>query len=264
MEFITVVKLGGSAITNKSKDCTPNIPVIQHAIEQLARYKPPVILLHGGGSFAHPLVTRSKLNIGFVEETQAIAVSETELNLDQLTRIIGASLLLNKKPFVPLHPMAFVTMRDGRVNRCFLDPIRKSLKLGLTPLVHGDLAFDETRGWGVLSADKLATLFGTRLRVDRVLFGCDVDGVYSRNPKMSNEAELMTEITSSNGSSLIRNLGREPSDDASGGMLGKATEALQIARRGKESIVFNLKRRNALSDVLDGRWTVCTRFVPWS
>ncbi len=264
MEFITVVKLGGSAITDKSRDCTPDIPVIQHATEQLARYKQPIILLHGGGSYAHPMVTRSKLDRGFIEKTQTIAVSEAELNLDQLTRIIGASLLLNKKPFVPLHPIAFVTMRDGRVGRCFLDPIRKSLELGLTPLLHGDLVFDETKGWGVLSADKLATLFGTRLRVDRVLFGCDVDGIYSRNPKMSDEARLMTEITRSNELALIRNLAREPSGDASGGMLGKATEAFKIARRGIESIVFNLKRRNALSDVLDGRWTVCTRFVPWS
>ncbi len=264
MEFITVVKLGGSAITDKSKDCTPDIPVIQHAIEQLASHKAPIILLHGGGSFAHPSVIRSKLDKGFTEKNQTMAVSETEFNLDQLTRIISASLLSNKRPFVPLHPIAFITMRAGRINRCFLDPIRRSLELGFTPLMHGDLAFDETKGWGVLSADKLATLFGTRLKVNRVLFGCDVDGIYSRSPKVSKEAELITEITSSNASSLIRNLAREPSKDATGGMLGKAIEALQIARRGRESIIFNLKKRNALSNVLNGRQTSCTRFVPWS
>ncbi|OLD01416.1 hypothetical protein E6H36_07565 [Candidatus Bathyarchaeota archaeon] len=264
MESITVVKLGGSAITDKARDCTPNIPVIQHAVEQLARYRHPIILLHGGGSFAHPLVTRSKLERGFIEKTQRLALSETELNLDQLARVIGATLLFNKKPFVPLHPMGFVTMRNGRINRCFLDPIRKSLELELTPLLHGDMVFDNERGWGVLSADKLATLLGTQLKVGRVLLGCDVDGIYSRNPKLSGEARPIVEVTRATGPSLIRNLAREPSDDASGGMLGKATEALQSARRGIESIVFNLKRRNALADVLDGRWTPSTRFVPWS
>ncbi len=264
MELTTVVKLGGSAITDKSKDCTPNFPVIEHAIEQLASYKAPIILLHGGGSYAHPMVTRSKLDRGFLKKTQTIAVSETEMNLDQLTRIIGASLLLNKRPFVPLHPISFVTMRAGQISRCFLDPVRKSLELGLTPLMHGDVAFDEIKGWGVLSADKLATLLGARLKVSRVLFGCDVDGIYSRNPKVSEEAELITEVTSSNASTLIRTLRREPSGDASGGMLGKVTEAFQIARRGKESIIFNLKKQNSLINVLNGTRTSCTRFVPWS
>lgn len=264
MEFITVVKLGGSAITDKSKECTPNIPVIQHAIEQLASHKAPIILLHGGGSFAHPVVTRSKLDKGFLEKQQAIALSETELNLDQLTRIIGASLLLSKRAFVPLHPISFITMRDGRISRCFLEPVRKSLGLGVTPLMHGDMVFDEAKGWAVLSADKLATLLATRLEVNRVLFGCDVDGVYSRNPKISEETELLTEVTRSNASTLIRTLRSEPSSDASGGMLGKATEALQIARGGIESIIFNLKKLDSLSNILNGKRTSCTRFVPWS
>ncbi len=264
MELITIVKLGGSAITDKSKQCTPNVPVIQHAIEQLASYKGPIILLHGGGSFAHPVVTRSRLDEGFIEKEQAIALSETEMNLDQLTRIIGASLLLNKRAFVPLHPISFITMRDGRISRCFLDPVRKSLGLGVTPLMHGDMAFDEVKGWGVLSADRLATLLGSRLEVNRVLFGCDVDGVYSRNPKTSEEAELLTEVTHSNSSALIRTLRREPSGDASGGMLGKATEALKIARGGRESIIFNLKKPESLSNILNGKRNSCTRFVPWS
>ena len=263
MELVTVVKLGGAAITDKSKECTPNIPVIHHAIEQLASYKGPIILLHGGGSFAHPVVTRSKLDKGFVEKEQAIALSETELNLDQLTRIIGASLLLNKRPFVPLHPISLITMRDGQISRCFLDPVRRSLALGVTPLMHGDMIFDEVKGCGVLSADKLATLLATRLEVNRVLFGCDVDGVYSRNPKASEEAKLLTEVTRSNASTLIRILRRGPSSDASGGMLGKATEALQIARGGRESIIFNLKKRDSLSNILSGKRTSCTRFVPW-
>ncbi len=264
MEFITVIKLGGSAITDKSKECTPNIPVIQHAIEQLVGHNAPIILLHGGGSFAHPVVTRSKLNKGFIESQQAIALSETELNLDQLTRIIGASLLINKRPFVPLHPISFITIRNGQISRCFLDPVRRSLGLGVTPLMHGDMVFDEMKGWGVLSADKLATLLGSRLEVNRVLFGCDVDGVYSSNPKTSDGAELLTEITHSDASSLIRALKRETSHDASGGMLGKATEALKIARGGTESIIFNLRKQDSLSNILNGRRTSCTRFVPWN
>src|SRR5207253_9469990 len=90
--------------------------------------------------------------------SQLSSVSEIELNLDQLTRIIGVGLLLRHRPFVPLAPMSFMTLRQGRVGRSFLDPITAALRLGLIPLIHGDVAFDEIRGCGIVSADRIASL----------------------------------------------------------------------------------------------------------
>src|SRR5256885_11684532 len=115
MKAPVVVKLGGSAITVKSKASTARLEVIHNAIKEVVSYSGPMVLLHGGGSFAHPFVSRAALRNGFRQKSHLSSVSEIELNLDQLTRIIGVGLLLRHRPFVPFAPMSFMTLRRGQV-----------------------------------------------------------------------------------------------------------------------------------------------------
>src|SRR5690349_21311495 len=130
MQPLTILKLGGSAITDKARECTPDIPTIQRIADQLRDYDRPLILIHGGGSYAHPFVSASGLGKGLRDSSQLRSVSETEFYLGQLTRIICASLLLRGKLPVPFHPMSFVTLDKGRVKKLLLDPIREALQAG--------------------------------------------------------------------------------------------------------------------------------------
>ena len=258
-----IIKLGGSAITDKSKKCTPNLPVIETSIRQIGDFPRPLILLHGGGSFAHPFVIQAGLHRGYKGSFQLRAVSETELFLDQLTRIIGAGLLLRRRPFVPLRPMSFIAMRNGRISQAFLEPIRRALELGLLPLVHGDLAFDTRLGIGVLSADILASFLGVQFEAARVLFGCDVDGVYSQDPKKSRRAVLIELVTEASYKRIMRSFGRTTGNDATGGMLRKFAEAVKLARNGVECVIFNVTDKQLLGEALRGKQIRGTRFVPW-
>jgi len=261
MDRVTILKLGGSAITDKSRNCTPDIPAIQHAADQIADYRLPLVLIHGGGSYAHPFVTRSGVGGGLRDRSQLRSISETEFYLGQLTRIICASLLLRNMNPVPLHPMSFATLDKGEVKKILLDPIRNSLAAGLIPLLHGDLVFDESRGIGVLSGDGIASLIGSRLGVSRVLFGCDVDGVYSANPKSFPNATLIPEVTSKNFRSVL-SASRSPSTDATGGMGEKVKQAIRLAKNGRECYIFNLREKNALRKILNQTGAIGTRFVP--
>ncbi len=263
MDSIVIVKLGGSVITDKSRECTPDLETIHRAADEITTYHRPLILLHGGGSYAHPFVTRVGLQKGFKGRFQLKSISETELHLDQLTRIIGVSLLLRKKPFVPVRPMSFITLKDGRVGQCFLRPIVHALRLGLVPLIHGDIAFDEVRGCGVVSADRIASLLGEKLNVSRVLFGCDVDGVYTQNPKTSHGAKLIEQVTQQNFRNVLGALGKNDPTDATGGMRGKVFEAIRLARHGSDCYIFNLRREFALKNLLQGTSPQGTRFSPW-
>src|SRR2546427_9670054 len=263
MQPLTILKLGWSAITVKGRECTPDIPTIQSLADQLIDYDLPLILIHGGGSYAHPFVAESGLGRGLRNRSQLRFISETEFYLGQLTRIICASLLLRGKLAVPFHPMSFVTFDNGKVKRIMLDPIRKALPYMLIPLLHGDLVFDESRGIGLLSGDRIASLVGLGLGASRVLLGSDVDGVYSRNPKTFPSATLIPEVTSENFRSVLKASGG-PSGDATGGMGEKVRQALQLAKKGCECYIFNLKEKNALRKILEGDRITGTRFVPWS
>ncbi len=262
MKAPAVVKLGGSAITDKSKASTARLEVIHNAIKEVAAFSGPMILLHGGGSFAHPFVSRAALRNGFRQKSQLSLVSEIELNLDQLTRIIGVGLLLRHRPFVPLAPMSFMTLRRGQVGRSFLDPITAALRLGLIPLIHGDVAFDETRGCSIVSADRIASFLGEKMGASRVLFGSDVDGLYDGNLMTSSKAELIAEVNRGNYARVLKGL-KPSKGDVTGGMRGKALEALWLAKHGCESYVFNLTKSGNLRGLLVGSSSTGTRFVPW-
>lgn len=263
MESATLVKLGGSIITDKSKECTPNLESIYNAVDDIASYHRPLILLHGGGSYAHPIVRRARLQTGVTSRFQLRYVSETELHLDELTRIIGVSLLRKGKPFVPIRPMSFITLSGGRIRRFFIEPIVKALNLGFVPLINGDIAFDEQKGCGIVSADRIASLLGEKLNLSRVLFGCDVDGVFTENPKTSKKAKLIEVVSRKNYLAVLSMLERTRPSDATGSMLGKVKEAIRLARHGQTSYIFNMNRKHALRDVLDGVMSTGTKFTPW-
>src|SRR2546429_9360104 len=90
--------------------------------------------------------------------------------------------------------MSFMTLRKGDVGRSFLDPITAALRLGLIPLIHGDIAFDETRGCGIVSADRIASLLREKIGNLLGVFGCDVDGRYNDNPKSSLKGVLIVAV----------------------------------------------------------------------
>jgi isopentenyl phosphate kinase len=158
--------------------------------------------------------------------------------------------------------MSFMTLRQGDVGRSFLDPITAALRLGLIPLIHGDVAFDEIRGCGIVSADRIASLLGERIGPLRVLFGCDVDGLYDGNPKSSSKAELIAEVDRSNYIQVLKGL-KPTNADVTGGMRGKALEALRLAKHGCESYIFNLTESGNLGSLLKGSSSIGTRFVSW-
>ena len=260
---VTIVKLGGSAITKKSIEATPDLPVIHAAIDQLSTYRSSLIVLHGAGSFGHQAVKRARLDKGLRDRSQLMAIGETELLLDQLTRIIEVSFARLEIPFVPLRSMSFLTMKGGRVDRLFTDPLIRAVKHGLTPIIHGDLAFDSQLGISVISADQLASKLSGVFKGARVLFGCDEDGVFPRNPRKHDPGRIIHKIDRTNSAQVLQRLDASRSSDATGGMYGKVTEAIDIARKGGIGFIFNLKKRGMLTQALNGNYSSGTLFPPW-
>lgn len=253
-----VVKFGGSAITDKTKICTPRIDVIHRASAEIAKSSKRIILLHGGGSYAHPFVSRELVRAGFSTGDGLRSVSEIELNLEQLTRMVGVALLLYGRSFVPIRPMSCITLRNGEVNNHFLQPLNLALRRRTIPILHGDVCVDDARGFGILSADRIASLLGKELSVSRVLFGCDVDGVR----KNQHRSTIVNEVTKGNHRGVLNGI-RDSRTDATGGMRAKVFEAIRLARGGVESFIFDLREPNNLRLLLDGNSSIGTRFVPW-
>ena len=159
--------------------------------------------------------------------------------------------------------MSFLTTKGGRIHGLFVQPLRQALKLGLTPLIHGDLAFDLVKGISVVSADQLASRLGIAFRGARVLLGCDVDGVFTRDPKDMGQTRMIRTVDQSNARQVLRSLRKATMRDTTGGMYNKVKEALKLAKSGRHCYIFNLRKPGLMTEALAGKLSSGTTFPAW-
>jgi len=260
---LAIIKIGGSVITDKERIFTPRIDVINGIARELsnALNNWRIVLIHGAGSFGHPLAYKYGLHLGFKDRNQIIGVAETKLSMIRLSEIVVESLVRHGVSAVPMYPMDFMVMTDFRISRVFIEPIKMLLSLDITPVICGDTVLDVKHGFGILSGDQIASRIASEIGADRVVFGTDVDGVYTSDPKKSVNAKLIDTITPSSFSEVIKFVGCSTSSDVTQGMLGKLREALILAEKGIQVVIGNMLKYENLRLLLDGN-TKCTRIIP--
>ncbi|MHA1343672.1 MAG: amino acid kinase family protein, partial [Promethearchaeota archaeon] len=62
---IIILKLGGSLLTDKNKPFSIRKQVLENVIQQIIDSGKKIILIHGGGSFGHPLAKKYNISKGF-------------------------------------------------------------------------------------------------------------------------------------------------------------------------------------------------------
>ena len=89
-----ILKLGGSVITVKDKPLTPNMDAIGRLAEEIAEADvSPLIIVHGGGSYGHPLAAKYKIAEGFKSRSQTLGFSKTHNAMVSLNMLVVESLL---------------------------------------------------------------------------------------------------------------------------------------------------------------------------
>jgi isopentenyl phosphate kinase len=258
-----IIKLGGSVITDKRLAFKANFRSMNRIARELARVRDRLILLNGAGSFGHIPVKRYGLDKGFSKQ-KIRSFARTKLQLLRLQEMLVSVLYRHGIPVVPLTSSSFMIARSGRLCRAELVPIRKFLELGLVPLLGGDLAADLDQGWRVVSADQMAAWIAPRVGASTIIYGTDVDGLYSSDPKVSRDAVLLETLSCREIHNIaVSTLGsRMP--DVTAGMRGKLLEAEYAAKKGVEVVIMNLRSPENLHRILEGRHGRWTRISPES
>jgi isopentenyl phosphate kinase len=261
---IIVIKLGGSALTDKSRIYTPRFAAIHRAAEQICALQSlvSVVLVHGAGSYGHIPAKQFGLQHDFKNSSQLNGLCLTKSKLLEWERIIDDVLLKHRVRFVPFVASDFMETKNGRIIGAELGPLKRWLRLGCVPTLGGDIVPDANRGFSILSGDQIATYLATRLEASRLIFGLDVDGVFDVNPKLFSEARLLPELLPKAALELACKSSRKTTPDVTGEMAGKIREAVAAARRGIPVYFVNLNRRDRLRKVALGRQVPCSRIVP--
>jgi isopentenyl phosphate kinase len=252
---LIVIKLGGSALTDKSEIYTPRLRSIRAAAKQIAAISKThqVVLVHGAGSFGHIPVEKYRLAHGFKNSTQLAGLAVTKSKLLEWEMILDKALLKEKIPLVPFLASDFIVTRKGRIFSADLRPIQTWLRLGCVPTIGGDIVPDFTQGFSVLSGDQLAAYLALKFRAKRLVFATDVDGIFDSDPKLNSQAKLLDKIISSSVLRLVSKGTSKTTPDVTGGMTGKIGEGLIAARAGIPVYFVNLTKDDRLRKAALGR-----------
>lgn len=239
-----IIKLGGSIVTEKSKDGIIRKDRIEKLAKDIAAFSKtfPLIIVHGAGSCGHPEAEKWKINEG-VTKKNAIGISETHNSVMNLNRTITDILQKSGINAVSVHPFDSCYADNGRIEKFNTDTIEKMLSLNIVPVLHGDVSMDRTKGACIISGDQIVQYLAKKLEIKKVGIATDVGGVIQNN-------SVVKIITRKNVSSI--NLKGSSNTDVTGGMLGKINELLILADSGIESHIFAPEK---VAEFLSGKET---------
>jgi len=228
---LVVLKLGGSAITDKKEPFKPDLKAIERLAGEIAASSVrELVLVHGGGSFGHPLARDYSIKEGFKSPWQLRGLAETHLAMEELNKLVVKALLAEGLPAVPLPPFSCFTTRDGRVAKAFLEPLRGLMKLGAIPVLYGDVVMDESLGFTILSGDQIVAYLALTLGASRVVLALAVEGVFTRDPNLYPDAVLVPRLRPSELNRV--EAGGAAAIDVTGGMGKKLREMAPVASAG--------------------------------
>ena len=245
----TILKLGGSILTEKTDTPTPKPAAIRRCAREIAssisQDSPvgaggPLIIIHGAGSFGHPQAKEHSKPAGFTNS----GIIEIHRAVSSLNDLVIEAMVENGVPAVPLHPFGCMVAENGRIAEMETDQIEIMLARGIVPVLHGDVVMDLKTGASIVSGDQLATYLAVRFKAARVGLGTAVDGVLA-------DGAVIPLITPANFESLRPHIQGSEGIDVTGGMLGKVLELLAI-KTDINSYIFNASKEDVIARFLSG------------
>ena len=242
MSELVFLKLGGSLITDKTRDQTLRADVLHRLAKEISAAlseRPDMQLLvgHGSGSYGHMVARRYGTRDGVGSPEQWRGYAETACVAARLNRLVLDALQAAGIPVLPIQPSASALCRDGELRLLDERPIHAALANGLVPVVYGDVALDEVRGGTIISTEQIFRWLAYHLGPQRVLLVGEVPGVLSvdpaRRPAGSDDSDaghLIDEVTPLRLSGIERMLGGSRGVDVTGGMLAKVREMTSLVQ----------------------------------
>ena len=254
-----LLKLGGSAITIKEKPFTPDKGTIRRLAREIKRADvSPLILVHGGGSFGHPVAKQYRINEGHKDSSQIMGFSKTHQAMTMLNRLVVDSLIDNNIPAIAVPPSSCVITKSGRIEAFEERPLIKMLKMGFLPVLYGDAVLDLDVNFTILSGDQIVSSLAINLKAEHIIIGVDVDGLYTANPKADPSARLIRRLTPTGLKKLQQKVEEVKVTDVTGGMLGKINELIPAIEQGIRVMIVNATKPNNIYKALKGEEVVGT------
>ena len=232
-----IIKLGGSVITDKSKEAFFKNKIMDNLSKEIKKANKRCIIIHGAGSFGHILAKKYDLNNGLKNQNQLKGFSETIQMVHILNNHVLKSLNENSNNSVSIAPHNILKLKNHDLFKINFEIFSDFINKNIIPVTFGDVVLDEDLGFSICSGDLLSYELAKYFKPEKVIFIIDEDGLYTSNPKEDKNAELINNINHLD----LRKLSTELDNhaDVTRGMEGKINMISKIAKLGIDTILLN-------------------------
>jgi isopentenyl phosphate kinase len=256
--MLLFLKLGGSLITDKSREQTVKPDVLARLSAEIAEamaVRPGLRLVigHGSGSFGHTEGKKYGTRQGVHTPEQWRGFADVAHVAAKLNRHVLDALRAAGVPALNCQPSASALARDTLVTSMALHPIQNALDHGLVPLVMGDVAVDAVRGGTIISTEDVFRYLTAQLKPSEILLAGIERGVLTHWP----DGDVIPLINSANIDSIRSVLRGSHTADVTGGMESKVLEMLAQAQSmpGLSIRIFSGVETGLVGKVLSGEAT---------
>jgi len=230
-EDIVILKFGGSVITDKKSE----IPKAKHkALDRICNIlkdkERNMIIVHGAGSYGHPIAKRYALAEGLnSSQEQKKAITETRKQVYELNQIFCGRLQeygIETKSVIPSHSMK--TRGSREIENFPINEFDNALKEERVPVTFGDVTEDLIQGINILSGDVIMMELARIYKPVLTIFIMDYPGVMKGGPE-DEKSEIIHLVDSESRESIKKYYGKGRITDVTGGLAGKLECAARIA-----------------------------------
>lgn len=229
---ITLVKLGGGLLTNKSEGNYDtralNETELSRVAPLIAAHRAPLLLAHGNGSFGHTVARRHAQRLQG-QPWDDEAAREVRAASRELNALVAAGLESHGVPVQRYHTEELMRVSSSGPEFQDLSTLEGHLDQGEIPLLYGAMV-NSVRGYEVVSTEALlCALAGQwRSRVKQVLF-------FSKTPGVFRDQQIVPELKAAEIPDFIQDHVYPLPDgtaDVTGAMATKLRMAGALAKEG--------------------------------
>jgi len=246
-----LLKLGGSVITRKAgwrEADLKNIEMLAKSVATAWRKSGrDWVLIHGAGSFGHPLVMKYGIDNGVKNTEQKLGFAITHEACSELSVLVTSALNSEGVPAVSIPPATIIVSKNKRIHSFNTKIIDDYMEAGYLPVLFGDMVPDIELGGSVCSGDQIIAYLGRKAAT--IILATNKDGV------LDDKEEVIPLITSSNFTDMSRHLKASEGKDVTGAMAGKLLELLAL---DTPSYVVNGLKPERIEALMLGKKEICT------
>ncbi|KKN20587.1 hypothetical protein LCGC14_0934000 [marine sediment metagenome] len=232
---VFLLKLGGSLLTDKNKPFSIREEVVKNAVQQIIEANEKLILIHGGGSFGHPLAKKYSIFEGLNPSipNQILGLTETHQSMNKFNSYVINLFLESKYPTLSIQASSIFIKDSYSISTQSIEIIETALDLNILPILYGDIILDKRGSFSIISGDQIIFELCENLKrhpISKVIFVMETDGIFINDKESTKQSAKLAEKVYLNDLDCLDLADFEQKIDVTGGIVSKINIIKKICK----------------------------------